>query len=76
MKRGSHDATALVELQNLTLFFGTQNKVTLMLKEKLEHVGAFEEVLADTVNMCLYLFENDLFLLPNEKHMLLKVSDI
>ena len=75
MKRGSHDAAALVELQTLSLFFGTQNKVTLMLKNKLEQLPYFDEVLADTVNMCLQLFENDLYLLPNEKHMLLKVSD-
>ena len=74
LKRGSHDAAMLVELQNLSLFFGTQNKVTSLLKEKLEPVLAFEEVIGDTVNMCLQLFENDIYLLPHEKHMLLKVS--
>lgn len=34
----------------------------------------YEELLADVVNTSVHMFENKLFLLPNEKHMLVKVS--
>lgn len=74
LKRGSHDAQSLVELQNLTLFFATQNKVTSLLRSKLEEVPNYEELLAEMVNMCLHLFENGMYLMPSEKHMLLRVK--
>jgi cytoplasmic FMR1 interacting protein len=33
----------------------------------------YEELLADVVNTSVHMFENKLYLLPNEKHMLVKV---
>jgi hypothetical protein len=34
----------------------------------------YEELLADVVNTSVHMFENKLYLLPNEKHMLVKVQ--
>ena len=34
----------------------------------------YEELLADVVNTSVHMFENKLFLLPSEKHMLVKVD--
>ena len=33
----------------------------------------YEELLADVVNTSVHMFENKLYLLPSEKHMLVKV---
>ena len=62
------------ESQNLSLFLATQKKITFLLKEGLEKIPGYEDVLADVMNLCCKLFENNMFILPHEKHMLLKVS--
>jgi cytoplasmic FMR1 interacting protein len=36
-------------------------------------VLGYEELLADVVNTSVHMFENKLYLLPHEKHMLVKV---
>jgi len=62
------------ESQRLSLFLANQNKITMLLKDGLQKIPGYEDVLADVVNLCSRLFENNMYILPKEKHMLLKVS--
>ena len=39
LNRGNVDAFALEESQNLSIFFATNNSITIMLKKALEEVG-------------------------------------
>jgi hypothetical protein len=43
-------------------------------KERENSFVGYEELLADVVNTSVHMFENKLYLLPNEKHMLVKVG--
>ena len=61
------------ESQNLSLFLANQNKITLLLKEGLEKIQSYEDVLADVLNLFVRLFENNMYITPMEKHVLLKV---
>jgi cytoplasmic FMR1 interacting protein len=58
------------------MFLATQNKIRDTLKETLQSIPSFEDLLCDVINLCAYMFENKMFLLPNEKHMLVKVNGI
>lgn len=44
------------------------------LQQQLEVINGYDELLADIVNLCVEYYENKMYLTPNEKHMLLKVS--
>ena len=39
-------------------------------------VNGYEEVLVETINLCCHYFENSMYMVPKEKYMLLKVSNI
>jgi len=67
------DSQALQESQNLSMFLATQNKIRDNLKENLEKIQNYEELLADVVNICVTMFETKMYLTPSEKHMLVKV---
>jgi cytoplasmic FMR1 interacting protein len=67
------DSQALQESQNLSMFLATQNKIRDNLKETLEKITNYEELLADVVNICVTMFESKMYLTPSEKHMLVKV---
>ena len=67
------DQQALQESQNLSMFLATQNKIRDSLKETLEKIPAYEELLADVVNLAVHMLETRMYLLPEEKHMLVKV---
>lgn len=67
------DSQALQESQNLSMFLATQNKIRDNLKENLEKIPNFEDLIADVVNICVTMFESRMFLTPSEKHMLVKV---
>ncbi|CAF2046241.1 unnamed protein product [Rotaria magnacalcarata] len=67
------DSTALTESQNLSMFLATNDKIRTMLKTSLAQIEGYEELLADVVNTSVHMFENKLYLLPSEKHMLVKV---
>lgn len=67
------DSQALQESQNLSMFLATQNKIRDTLKESLEKIAGYEELLADIVNICVYMYEYKMYMLPSEKHMLVKV---
>ena len=74
MKQNAGDASAVQEAQNLTMFLATQNIITTKLKERLETIEGYEELLSEIVQLCCYLYEMKMYVLPAEKHMLLKVS--
>ncbi|KAJ8706438.1 hypothetical protein PYW07_012516 [Mythimna separata] len=64
---------SLQESQNLSMFLATQNKIRDTVKDALEKINGYEELLADVVNICVHMFETKMYLTPSEKHMLVKV---
>lgn len=67
------DPQTLQESQNLSMFLATQNKIRDTLKETLAQIPGYEDLLCDVINLAVYMFENKMYLLPNEKLMLVKV---
>ncbi|XP_072040304.1 cytoplasmic FMR1-interacting protein 2-like isoform X3 [Amphiura filiformis] len=67
------DPQTLRESQEVVMFLANNDKITNTLKEKLENVEGYEELLADVVNLCVDMYETRHFVLPSEKHMLIKV---
>ncbi|XP_013092807.2 cytoplasmic FMR1-interacting protein 1 homolog isoform X1 [Biomphalaria glabrata] len=61
------------EFQMASMNLATQNKIRDTLKSKLATIQGFEEILAEVVNICVMMYERDMYLEPNEKHMLVKV---
>lgn len=57
------------------MFLATQGQITNKLKSKLEVVPGFDDLLCEIVDLCCSLYEQKAFILPAEKHMLLKVCD-
>ena len=74
LRRGTGDVSMIEESQNLSLFLANQNKITYLLKEGLETIAGYEDVLADVINLCVRLYESNMYITPNDKHMLLKVT--
>lgn len=67
------DSQALQESQNLSMFLATQNKIRDTLKETLEKIPGYDDLLADIVNICVQMYDTKMYMLPAEKHMLVKV---
>ncbi|XP_073990434.1 cytoplasmic FMR1-interacting protein Sra-1 [Rhodnius prolixus] len=67
------DSHTLQESQNLSMFLATQNKIRDTVKENLEKIPGYEELLSDVVNLAVHMFDTRMYLTPNEKHMLVKV---
>ena len=74
LKQNTGDAAALQESQNLTMFLATQGQITTKLKGKLEVLSGVDDLLCEIVDLCCNLYDQKAFILPAEKHMLLKVS--
>ena len=59
------------------MFLATNDIVRTNLKRALEDpekgVPGYDEILCDVVNTSVQMFENKLYLLPQEKHILVKV---
>ncbi len=63
------------ESQELSIFLGTHNSFRVTLKKQLaNNVQTHEDLICDVVNSCLHMYENNQYLLPGDKHMLLKVN--
>ena len=73
LKQNTGDASGLQEAQNLTMFLATQDQITSKLKSKLEVVPGYEDLLCEIVDLCCNFYEQKAYVLPAEKHMLLKV---
>ncbi|KAI1287333.1 Cytoplasmic FMR1-interacting protein [Halotydeus destructor] len=67
------DSASLQESQNLSMFLATQNKIRDTLKKVLEKIPGYEELIADVVNLATMMHETKMYMLPSEKHMLVKV---
>ncbi|XP_072157115.1 cytoplasmic FMR1-interacting protein-like [Bemisia tabaci] len=66
------DSHTLQELQNPSMFLASQNKIRDTVKENLEKIIGYKELLSDVVNLCVHMFETKMYLTPTEKHMLVK----
>ncbi|KAK6010565.1 hypothetical protein OSTOST_24403, partial [Ostertagia ostertagi] len=63
------DTQTIHDMQNLT----TQNKIKDDIRAKMIKIEAYEELLADVINICAHMFESHLYLAPSERHMFVKV---
>lgn len=66
-------AQNLHQLDELSIFFATPNKIRETLKEELVKIDGFEELLTDIVNICVHFFEQRFYVTPEEKHLYVKV---
>ena len=73
MKQTTGDEKALQESQNLTMFLATHDIITAKLKSSLEEIEGYDELLSDIINLCVNFYEFKMYVLPKEKHLLLKV---
>jgi cytoplasmic FMR1 interacting protein len=67
------EAQSIQESQSLSMLLATQNKIRDNLKESLQQIPGYEDLLAEIVNLCVYMYENKTYVLPEEKHMMVKV---
>lgn len=67
------DSSSLQESQNLSMFLATQNKIRDTIKGSLEKIPGYEELISDVINLATHMYEDNLYMLPFEKHMLVKV---
>lgn len=67
------DSQSLQESQNLSMFLATQNKIRDSLIKSLESITNYEVLLCKIVNTCLHMYDEGKYVLPYEKHMLVKV---
>lgn len=68
------DPQSLQESQNLSMFLATQNSIRITLQENLSKIPNYETILCKIVNLCLQMYEESKFILPSDKHMLVKVT--
>eukprot|EP01133_Synstelium_polycarpum_P001207 gene1207-1395_t len=68
---GAEDQTQ--ENHTLYLFLAHQNSITTTLKQELHNIDKFDEVLPVIVNQCADYLEQERYILPSEKHCLLRV---
>jgi len=61
------------ENHTLYLFLANQNSITTTLKQELHNIEKFDDVLPIIVNQCADFLEQELYVLPSEKHCLLRV---
>ena len=55
------------------LFLAKQNRITEHLKNEIKEIKLFDEILVLVVNMCATYIENERYVLPEDKHSLLRV---
>lgn len=67
------DPLTFQESQNLSMFLATQNRIRNTLRQAVQEIPGFEDLICDVVNLAVYMYENRMYLLPSEKHMLVKV---
>ncbi|XP_074599073.1 cytoplasmic FMR1-interacting protein Sra-1 [Brevipalpus obovatus] len=67
------DSHSLQESQKLSMFLAMRNIIRDGLKKNLEKISGFEELLADIINLCTNIYETKMYMIPWEKHMLVKV---
>ncbi|KAN0039438.1 hypothetical protein ACTA71_001632 [Dictyostelium dimigraforme] len=68
---GTEDQTQ--ENHTLYLFLANQNSITSSLKLELHNIEKFDDILPVIVNQCADYLEQEKYILPSEKHCLLRV---
>jgi len=68
---GTDDQTQ--ENHTLYLFLAHQNSITTNIRTEVQAIAGFDDVLSLIANTCADFFEADRFVLPGEKHCLLRV---
>ena len=61
------------ESHNLTMFLATHDIITTKLKSSLEEIEGYDDLFADIIQLACYFYEFKMYILPREKHLLLKV---
>jgi cytoplasmic FMR1 interacting protein len=69
-----NDAELMQETHALGTFLATHNQIRNTLKEGLQKIPNYEDLLIEIINLCVNMFDTKLYVLPEEKHMLVKVS--
>jgi len=72
LKKNVADDAINQENQNLQFFLAHQNSITNLLKTEVQQISGFDEILALMINQCATWIENDKYVLPTEKHCLLR----
>lgn len=67
------DPEKLMETGEIQRFLATQDSITTQLQQELNKIEGYDQVLAEVVNESAVLFDRKFYVLPNEKHQLLKV---
>ncbi|XP_072014112.1 cytoplasmic FMR1-interacting protein 1-like [Amphiura filiformis] len=64
---------ALQESHAMVTFLANKSEIAKTLKKKLGEVEGYDEILADIINLCATMYDKEQFVLPREKHMLIKI---
>ncbi|XP_071846795.1 cytoplasmic FMR1-interacting protein 2-like isoform X2 [Apostichopus japonicus] len=67
------DPKTLKESQEVVMFLANNDQITNTLKQNIIKIECYEDLLCEIVNLCIDHFEGMHYVLPAEKHMLVKV---
>lgn len=70
----SKDPQDIMEVQHIGLWLATQRSIEQNLEQELLKIDNYQDALAEIVNECASLLENESYVLSSEKHMLLKTA--
>ncbi|VDM25559.1 unnamed protein product [Hydatigera taeniaeformis] len=78
MQSGGNDSTTdgqmtVNEMQKVSMFLATQKIIRDKLKDSLSQIDGFEDILAEIINSSVNMYENRVYVLPEEKHTLVMV---
>ncbi|KAL5113064.1 hypothetical protein TcWFU_010192 [Taenia crassiceps] len=78
MQSGGSDNSAdgqmtVNEMQKVSMFLATQKIIRDKLKDCLSQIDGFEDILAEIINSSVSMYENRVYVLPEEKHTLVMV---
>lgn len=81
MQSGGSDNSAdgqmtVNEMQKVSMFLATQKIIRDKLKDCLSQIDGFEDILAEIINSSVSMYENRVYVLPEEKHTLVMVISV
>ena len=72
----SADQMTVNEMQKVSMFLATQKIIRDKLKDSLTQIEGFEDILAEIINSSVSMYENRVYVLPEEQHTLVMVIRI
>jgi len=72
MVRKTSDPKVIQEAQAMTMFLGTHYIFRSKIKEQIQAIPGYEDILCEVINVSLHSYEQGTFLTPNNKHNLVK----